>query len=85
MLTVDEEDQENEYGSNDDDQQGKRSVQEDDDVILDEEGDKGGGADRIRKTGIQLDFLSVLSNRLNELLHSLWALTFALLSNLLFS
>lgn len=40
MHTVDEEDQENEYGSNDDDddQQGKRSVQQDDDVVLDEEG-----------------------------------------------
>ncbi|PFX21183.1 Inositol hexakisphosphate and diphosphoinositol-pentakisphosphate kinase 2 [Stylophora pistillata] len=38
LHTVDEEDQENEYGSNDDDQHGKRSVGEDDDVILDEEG-----------------------------------------------
>ena len=40
LHTVDEEDQENEYGSTDDDQQGKRSGQDDDDVILDEEGEK---------------------------------------------
>lgn len=78
LHTVDEEDQENEYGSTDDDQQGKRSGQDDDDVILDEEGEKEGGTDSIRKTGIQLYFsvCSVFVRR--SLLHSLWGLTFEL-------
>lgn len=75
LHTVDEEDQENEYGSTDDDQQGKRSGQDDDDVILDEEGEKEGGTDSIRKTGIQLysSVCSVFVRR--SLLHSLWGLT----------
>lgn len=78
LHTVDEEDQENEYGSTDDDQQGKRSGQDDDDVILDEEGEKEGGTDSIRKTGIQLYFsvCSVFVRR--SLFHSLWGLTFEL-------
>ena len=78
LHTVDEEDQENEYGSTDDDQQGKRSGQDDDDVVLDEEGEKEGGTDSIRKTGIQLYFsvCSVFVRR--SLLHSLWGLTFEL-------
>lgn len=78
LHTVDEEDQENEYGSTDDDQQGKRSGQDDDDVILDEEGEKEGGTDSIRKTVVQLYFsvCSVFVRR--SLLHSLWGLTFEL-------
>lgn len=68
LHTVDEEDQENEYGSTDDDQQGKRSGQDDDDVILDEEGEKEGGTDSIRKTGIQLYFSGGLTFELSVLI-----------------